>query len=316
MKEYGGYIELDKYNQKMLHSNAIALNCGRNCLAYLIRARNIKKINIPYFICDSILKVCEREKVVVSFYSIDNSFCPLIENLSSDEWVYVVNYYGQISKKVLLSLKHRFNNLIVDNAQAYFVSPNKGIDTIYTSRKFLGVADGAFLYTDAPMLREAIPIDQSFDRYGFILGRFERPASEFYRDYVCNNNRFNDEPIKKMSCLTDNFLHGIDYDSIKMKRTNNYSYYHSLLKSYNQLELKEIEGAFAYPFMVPNGARIRPMLQQLKIYIPMLWPSVIEVARDNSLECELAYNILPLPCDQRISKSDIDYITNVLLNMI
>lgn len=44
MKEYGGYIELDTYRLPMLHEGAIYLNCGRNCLAYLIEARKIKKI--------------------------------------------------------------------------------------------------------------------------------------------------------------------------------------------------------------------------------------------------------------------------------
>ena len=35
MKEIGGYIEFDTYHLPMLHDEAIALNCGRNDLAYL-----------------------------------------------------------------------------------------------------------------------------------------------------------------------------------------------------------------------------------------------------------------------------------------
>ncbi len=42
MKEYGGYIELDTYRLPMLHEGAVSLNCGRNCLAYLIEAKKIK----------------------------------------------------------------------------------------------------------------------------------------------------------------------------------------------------------------------------------------------------------------------------------
>ncbi len=42
MREIGGYIELDTYRLPMLHEGAIALNCGRNALAYLLRARRIK----------------------------------------------------------------------------------------------------------------------------------------------------------------------------------------------------------------------------------------------------------------------------------
>ena len=43
MKEIGGYLELDTYSLQMLHDGAIALNSGRNCLAYLIKKKNIKK---------------------------------------------------------------------------------------------------------------------------------------------------------------------------------------------------------------------------------------------------------------------------------
>ena len=44
MKEIGGYIELDTYTGKMLHSDGIKLNCGRNALEYIIKAKNIKKL--------------------------------------------------------------------------------------------------------------------------------------------------------------------------------------------------------------------------------------------------------------------------------
>ena len=50
MKEYGGYIELDTYRLPMLHDGFLAFNCGRNCLAYIIQKRKIKKITLPYFI--------------------------------------------------------------------------------------------------------------------------------------------------------------------------------------------------------------------------------------------------------------------------
>lgn len=50
MKEIGGYIEFERYSLPMLHSSAMALNCGRNCLALLIEIRSIKKILLPKFI--------------------------------------------------------------------------------------------------------------------------------------------------------------------------------------------------------------------------------------------------------------------------
>lgn len=54
MKEIGGYIELDTYTGAMLHEKAIALNCGRGALEYLCEAKMIRKLYLPYFLCDSI----------------------------------------------------------------------------------------------------------------------------------------------------------------------------------------------------------------------------------------------------------------------
>lgn len=315
MREYGGYIELDTYRLPMLHDNAIALNCGRNCLAYLIKARNIKKIKLPYFMCGCVFDTCKKFGTVISFYHIDDHFRPVDVSLDHDEWFYVMNYYGQLTSDYLSELKNKYDRLIIDNAQAYFDEPIENMDTLYTCRKFLGVADGAFLYTDA-ILKEEIPKDESFDRMRFLLGRFERSASEFYSDNVANNELFDNEPIKQMSKLTDNLLHGIDYEFIKKRRTDNFRIYHDRLKGFNELELHYVEGAFAYPLKIKNGNEVRKMLQQNKIYVPTLWPNVVNDMTEDSLEYRLAKDILPLPCDQRYEDYGINYIIGVLNRML
>lgn len=304
MKEYGGYIELDTYRLPMLHDGAVALNCGRNCLAYLVQAKGIKKLKLPYFMCDSVFNVCKRYGVELSFYNIDESFMPINIDLADDEWLYVMNYYGQLTKEYICELKRKYTRVIVDNAQAYFDDPIDHTDTIYTCRKFFGVADGAFLYTEE-FLDEDLPKDESFDRMRFLLGRYERTASEFYSDNVANNHLFADEPIKQMSKLTNNLLHGIDYDFVKKRRSENYRLYHEKLKGINLLKVREVEGAFAYPLLIENGAEVRKKLQQKKIYIPTLWPNVLNDMDGDSLEYRYAKDILPLPCDQRYVENDI-----------
>lgn len=315
MKEIGGYIELDRYRLKMLHEGAVALNCGRNALAYLIKARNIKKIKMPYFMCDSVFEVCKKYGVEISFYHIDENFKPVDATLENDEWFYLSNFYGQLDKEYIAELKNKFGRIIVDNAQAYFEMPVSGVDTLYTCRKFFGVADGAFLYTDSK-LDEELPLDESFERMHFLLGRFERTASEFYSENVANNDLFETEPIKKMSKLTDNLLHAIDYEFVKERRTENFRLYHEKLSKINQLKLREVEGAFAYPLLIENGAEIRKKLQQQKIYIPTLWPNVVEEIPENSLEYRLAKDILPLPVDQRYGKEETEYLSGFLLTII
>lgn len=308
MKEIGGYIELDTYYLPMLHEGAIALNCGRNALAYLLRTKQVHKIWIPRFICDSVTDACDKEAVPYEFYSIGSDFKPKNDiKLEEDDWLYIINYYGQLSDYDIAEYKRKHCRIIVDNAQSYFQMPIDGVDTLYTCRKYFGVADGAFLYTDEK-LNEKLPLDESYERMHFLLGRFERRASEFYNEYVMNNEIFKNEPIKQMSMLTSNLLHGIDYEKVKETREKNYSHLYNALKDINNLDLKETPGTFMYPLLINNGYMIRKTLQQKKIYLPVLWPSVLDWCNANDTEYHLAENIIPLPIDQRYCIEDMKYL--------
>ena len=316
MKEIGGYIELDTYNLPTLHENALHLNCGRNALAYLIESRKIKKIVLPYFLCNSVKEICDRYHLEIRFYHINIDFIP--DNnlkLADDEWLYVVNYYGQITVEMLKKIKEKHTRIIVDNAQAYFDMPIEDTDTIYTCRKYFGVSDGAILYTNSNIARD-LPQDESFERMRFLLGRFERTASEFYEEYVKNNDFFENEPIRKMSKLTYNLLHGIDYEFVKKRRTENFSFLHKEFEKINRLKLTIPDGAFMYPLYIPNGEDIRKKLQAEKIYIPTLWNDVFYNCNESDLECDMARNILPLPVDQRYGIQDVTEIINQVLSVI
>ncbi len=311
MKEIGGYIELDRRSDPMLYEDGIHLNCGRNALAYLIEARRLRAIVLPVFNCDSVTNLCKKYGVNMRFYSITQEFLPEDVRLEPGEWLYLVNAYGQLRPEQLTALAERYGRVIVDNAQAYFAPPLPGMDTLYTCRKFFGVPDGAILYTDVRLERE-IPTDVSHDRMRFLLGRTERPASEFYPEYVENNRRFQAEEIKFMSPLTELLLHNLDYEAIKKKRTENFSRLHERLRGRNQLHLRVPEGAFAYPLMLKEAEERKKALIQARIYIPTLWPNVLRDAAADSFDLRMARDVLPIPCDQRYSVDDMDFICEKL----
>ena len=142
----------------------------------------------------------------------------------------------------------------------------------------------------------------------FLLGRYERSASEFYAEYVENNHLFKNEPIKSMSKLTENLLHGIDYEMVKKIRTQNFSYLHRKLHTINKLTLSVPDGAFMYPLYIDNGEEVRKKFQAKKIFIPTLWPAVFNLCEETELEHLMAKNILPIPVDQRYGIEDMEYI--------
>lgn len=315
MKEIGGYIEFENYNGLEYHSDAIHLNCGRNCLAYLIECYGITKIFLPYFLCDSVFNVCKKYNLDVDFYYIDENFFPIIpDTFESKNWFYLVNYYGQLTVEQIESVKATFTNLIIDNAQDFFRKQFGDIPTIYTCRKFFGVCDGAYLYSKKKITHE-LERDVSYTRMNYLLGRYEKDASLFYAEASHNNSYFITEPIKKMSKLTENLMKSFDYEMIKLKRTENFLFLDNHLRNINKLKLRKVEGAFAYPLYLQNGVNIRKKLQRKKIYIPTLWPSVLEQCDEGFLEYDYALNILPLPVDQRYTQEDMEYILGVLGNV-
>lgn len=312
MKEIGGYLELELNRGHMLYENGIHLNCGRNALAYLLIAKGISKIWLPYFLCDSVINVCKKYGVEIGFYHIDEQWLPKNLHLKSNDWLYIVNYYGQIETNKLLDLAVKYKRVIVDNAQAYFDAPLEGIGTLYTCRKFFGVPDGAILFTDS-VITENISDDESFERIRFVLGRLERNAEEFYEEASSNNDFFDNEPIKKMSKLTENLLRGIDYQFVKNKRTTNFSLLHEKLGVLNKLKVKLVEGAFMYPFMVENAQAVKKELLEHKIYIPTLWPNVVSELPHDWWEWKLSNDILPLPCDQRYGLEEMELMINMII---
>ena len=304
-KEIGGYLELERFTGPMLHEKALALSSGRACLSYLIEQRTIRKIALPDFNCDIVEAVCRAHEVETRFYPVGADLRPKTLQTEEDEWLYLVNFYGQLSADELQRIAACVPRLIVDNAQAYFDLPLKGVDTLYTCRKFLGVPDGGFLYTEAP--EKTLPADESRERMGFVLGRFERPAGEYFAAAAQNNDDLSMEP-KSMSELTKNLLHAVDYDRVKIKRTENFRLLHEGLGSVNCLNLRETEGAYAYPLMLPEGQKIRKKLIEQKIFVPMLWPNVPEQQPADSEACKLAEQVLPLPCDQRYGTEEMAFI--------
>jgi hypothetical protein len=313
MKEIGGYFGLEHLISNEYYKDLIPLNIGRNALLYILKAKNIKKLYIPYYLCNSVCDMLRKNGYDFEYYNIGSEFVPIFnKTLANDEYLYIVNYYGQLTEKKIIDLKQEHEQIILDNTQAFFQKPTEKIDTIYTCRKFFGVPDGAYLATDA-RIKEKLKVDISKDRMAHILGRYEGMASEYYNYFQDNDEIFKREPLKYMSKLTHNIMGAIDYARVRQIRNENYAYLESKLGKISKLILTTPDGAFAYPFYIDNGIEIRKVMARKNIYIPTLWPNVINDTSEDSIENRYAANILPLPCDQRYAVEDMQYVIETLI---
>lgn len=313
VKEIGGYLEFEKsYGQEFF--GGLALNTSRNCLQFLIRERNIKKIYIPYYLCLVIEDTCVNEGVEILYYHIDDYFKPILDNivLNDNEYIYVVNYFGMLSNDYIKEIKDKYLNIILDNTHSFYSEVLDGIDTIYNCRKYFGVPDGAYLISnlDISNVTERFVEASSLSRITHLFGRFEKDAQSFYGDFSNAEDELDNRNIELMSKITHNMLSFIDYNKIYESRLSNYSVLAEELSNINILNL-DMNGTYMYPLLINKGKELRNYLIENNIYIPKLWPN-LDKFELNEFESNLFENLVPLPIDQRYSNSDMKYILNMI----
>lgn len=313
-KEIGGYLELEDARGEEYYPELLGVNLGRTALLWLLEARNCRKLYLPYYLCDSVTEACEKTDVETEFYHMDEKLRPLLpeKKLSAGEYLYLVNYYGQLTDDRILEYKAIYENIIVDHTHAFFQKPLPGTDTLYSCRKFLGVSDGAYLSTDAVLRPEEKPVDHSMNRMEHILGRYEYDAGTFHQKMLRNAADYHNMEIRRMSRLTRNLLRTMDYPYIKKKREENYRILSRLLPSENAFNQVFPEGPFAYPYYHKNGPALRKWLAGRKIFVPTNWRNILEHFGKDTCEYDWAANVLPLPCDQRYGEEEMRYIAEAI----
>lgn len=312
-KEIGGYFELEDLAGKEYYPELYKVNLGRTALLWLLESRRYSKIYLPVFLCESVVEACEQHGIHIERYRMDAELNILLpqNKMKEKECLYLVNYYGQLTDEKILQYKEKYGNIIVDHTHAFFQKPLKGIDTLYSCRKFWGVSDGAYLATDAVLSMDK-PLDRSNKRMEHILGRYEENAGAYYQEMLQNAASYDRMEIRRMSRLTENLLGAIDYEAGKNRREENYSILSEELPSESVFVRVTPEGPFVYPYHHKDGLNLRRRLAEHRIFVPTYWKNILEECDKNSLEYKWAAEILPLPCDQRYGKEEMKYMAALI----
>jgi hypothetical protein len=306
----GGYFELELRQGEHYHKDALRLNTARNCFEYILRARKYTKVYIPYYTCEVMLEPLNKCNVAYDFYHINEQLEPVeVFHLEPSEAFLYTNYYGLKQQCVAQLATQYGKQLIVDNAQAFFADPIQGIDTFYSARKFFGVADGAYLYTDAHLDIE-LEQDQSYARMAHLLKRADIDAEAGYADFRKNDDALCGETIKKMSRLTEKILCSIDYDKVHSIRRHNYQLFETKLGSSNKIHFILEEGSVPMIYPYWTNVCIRENLINKRIYTATYWQNVLDWTNVGDIENILTQMLIPLPIN--INETEVDTIINSL----
>ena len=321
MQAIGGYFELADYEdgKNFPHPDGILLNTGRNALEYILRSiGDVKGIYLPYYTCEVVLEPLKKLHIPWAFYHINSEF-EIKDEITPPNGEYIIanNYFG-IKDTYIQSLAEKYgDSLIVDCAQALFAKPIPGIKYFYSTRKYVGVADGGVAYLGNLPNRCDVQISEvecTIDHDSHLYKRKQFGAEAGFADYQENEKKLDNQPIRWMSGATKRILSHIDYKKVVARRRENYHFLHDALAEKNSLKLPSIDSfacPMVYPFMAMNDRNLRRELIDNKVFVAKYWPKV-EESINFETETYLAMNIIPIPCDHRYDKKDMDRIIKLI----
>lgn len=314
----GGFfgLELPDYDNFPYPEGACCayVSSGRAALECLLRQMpRPARLRVPRFICDTVLQAPEHLGIPVSRYGITEQLCPELSEIADNELVLLVNYFGLCDDAVAKAAAQLPGRCVVDATTALYSPPLPGVPTFYSPRKFCGVADGGIACAPFPLQHLPDTVATDTARSLCLLERLDKgasaalPASEQAEQAL-------DAPPRRMSRLSRRLLRSIDFAAAATRRLENYATLHHALRHINRLQLPDtpLHAPMCYP-LVCGIPGLRDTLIDAGIALPLYWPEVIEASPAHAPENTIARRLLPLPLDQRYTKTNMNRLLKLIL---
>lgn len=317
-KEYGGYLPLElpiqkkEYFDSVPERDIVRLNCGRSTFWYALKLIQPKKLYVPYLNCKNSTDPADMLGIPYEYYRLADDLTPDRIHPKEDEAVLWINYYGNATEQQIQKVVKLYSdtNLIIDNCNAFFSKPIDGIYNCYSTRKFFGVCDGAYLIKNN-IEKFSLSEGESAIYAQFLMSVLEKGTNVVYPQSLKNEERLGQD-VCLMSKLTQRILESIDYGKVRKIRKRNMMCIHEQLKKYNEFEVNvESDTHMYYPLLIQKD-ELRQRIISRHIYTPTWWRHVPAYFEQDTLETKLAKYMLMIPIDQRYQETDMDDIATII----
>jgi hypothetical protein len=286
---------------------------------------------VPSYICNDVTAAAIKAQVNVSYYPVDSQLTPdldfLDDHIRPGDHVMVVCYFGRPLDQGVYSLVVRHAEVvwIEDRSQALWIGDTPCLNyTLYSPRKVIGVPDGGVVVSHGSSLPPPLPHETHTSLTFMVpsLWRAEDPdgihGSECYQLYKTKESDQRPGSLP-MSRLTQARLMTIDLQPFISARQRNYQHLETGLGAYAFYPQNSAPVNFA-PFGFPVRLKcLDPVLSGLhraKIFAARYWEHLPSSPKDCANAHTLSQQLLMLPCDQRYTQADMDYIIEVTQTLI
>ena len=311
MLELGGYFgEERQIGSGKAYHDVAALKSGRACARLLIRYRRPARAFLPYFCCDSLVRVFESCGVLVQRYCLNEAFeLKKVVQLGESDCLVVLNYFGLKSNYIRRLIQIYGDQLWVDDTQAFF-ERGSGAFSFNSARKFFGVTDGAYIYAPDYISHAACRLHRAENMNRLHLhARTAEGANAGYTHYLIAERSIDGE-LERISEYSEQVLDGIDYSSVIAARKANFGTLNELLAESNLIDAELLAVGrhvipFAYPF-IPGRKITHNSLWARNLFAPLLWPECKRWSGAGCYAIENHTRLLPLPIDHRYGSCDME----------
>lgn len=313
----GGYFEFSLPNLGQFpYPQSKKYGSARSAFFDLLDQNDIKKVWMPKFICNSMLEPLFLLDIDIQYYDLTKDFYPKVPStLREDEYLFYVNYFGlctAVQKKLLNSYPKE--NIIFDHSQALFVEPFECFGTIYSLRKFLPVAEGGLLISNAVTTpnHHSRSVEDMIQQYNHVFARRLSDSAHAYETFKKNENSLNNCIPTNISGITEDLIECFDYKNSKLKRLENFKFLHEQLESINQLkiDIDEVESPLTYPLLLDK--KISNELISNNVFTPTYWLDSLPRLTVDSFEYRLTSCTTHLVCDHRYSEQEMQIQLNIV----
>ena len=322
--EIGSFIEMQFPHGNEYYKgdvNIARLNSGRAAIYHAVRVLNCKTVWLPYYQCNTVRDFLIRKNIQVKYYFQDSGFNPKAIDQEPGEAVVLVNYFGIMSRSRMVKLAADYDNVIIDNTPAFFCKPIEKCMNVYSTRKFIGVPDGAYVIGNrADKYVNEYEQCYSSDTAVFLLQTHEYGCEgKTYASRMINEHRIDEEDIMKMSTLTRTILDGTDYNEIILKRKQNFSTACRLLNSINSINpnvyADENIVPMVYPLIVENDNLLQVLLKN-KHFQSHWWKHLVNEMNSDTFEYWISKYVIPITIDQRYGEEELIELSRIIISNI
>ncbi len=317
MAEIGGYFGLETClgGEESWHSGP-CFNSGRGVLQWLLQYLDPAHAWLPLYSCEVLYHPFQQLDIPYTLYRVNEQLVPVdIPEPSEGELLLYINYNDgcrETATQLAETWKHQ---CIIDNTQAFFWKPGLPAWSFNSARKWMGVADGAYVMAPtghAMPGTEGLNANTCYCTDHLYLRQLGDTAAGY--PFFQKNERLCGEGTALVSSLRETILRQADYECMVSRRRQYFHLLHEALGKYNQLPVQTKAGTVPmyYPFL-PSQPMVHEYFWQQQIYVPRLWLELASIQTAESLEKKMATHLLPLPIDHRYTTADMSVIIRACL---